>query len=67
MTGDMGEMGTTNRRKKGNKVSSGQCFKEAEKTREKVGAEVVKEVEVKEEKMTREYRRGACRKACDTL
>ena len=53
MTGDMGDTGTTVRRKKGNKVSlSVNVTKKEKRTREVVGAESVKGVEDKEEIVT---------------
>jgi len=53
MTGDMGDTGTTTRRKKGNKVSlSVNVAKKEKKTREVVGAEMVKDVDVKEDIVT---------------
>jgi hypothetical protein len=68
MTGDMGDTGTTTRRKKGNKVSlSDNVAKNENKSSEVVGAEVAKQVESERRYSDRECRRGAYRKTFDTI
>ena len=66
MTGDMGDTGTTTRRKKGNKVSLSDNVAK-NKSSEVVGAEVAKQVESERRYSDRECRRGAYRKTFDTI